>query len=510
MKRLLLIAIAGMTLGSLWPTTARAQAPSYSNSFDNSASLASWMLIGSPDGALLNWDQTLDSLGSEGSGSMKLVAPFLGVTNELFILLGTFANGYQWDMSTVLAPERYRSLAFDLRVAPGTAPTTTAVNYGYLTVGWLRTNYSLTPLAYREIPLSATNWTHFDSMINLAGAAPEAAGVYLSLWSSGLFTNTLTLNVDNLQLVQLPCCASWPTLELQRAKPGLQLLAPSTISPWQRQNIYTVDPEWSWVNASTPASYSLTIAQFPGPTQPDFRAHLLLVPASQMPDGPADPNIDSTATNVACLQIAQNADGTVRAWFAVRTSAGELQAQWVPDGSALEDSSALGTWTLKFEQNTNVTLIGPNGATANYLFPPGALSAFADLVYAYVGVRPNRTGNAGAVVVSRLRFETPHGILEEDFAGQALDPAKWALAATQTNAILTAPGQVAWWLRWPSWAARWEVQMSTDLAEWRNTGLEGQSIILGDKAWMPLGGANAGNDRAFWRLNLSTNSSAQR
>lgn len=63
----------------------------------------------------------------------------------------------------------------------------------------------------------------------------------------------------------------------------------------------------------------------------------------------------------------------------------------------INDVSPIGTWTVKFENNTSITLTTPSGTSTNFAMPTEA-ALFADPLYVYLGSQPNQLANIGQAV----------------------------------------------------------------------------------------------------------------
>jgi hypothetical protein len=128
--------------------------------------------------------------------------PFAGGPYEEFMSLGTFANRWAWDNGTILDGRCFATLSFDIKVAPGTAPTYDG-NYGDFEVGFLHpgpTEWERIPLPTFTLPYT-NDWVHVILPINPSAPGLDAiVGIYIKLWSGGKFRSTFVFNVDNLAL----------------------------------------------------------------------------------------------------------------------------------------------------------------------------------------------------------------------------------------------------------------------------------------------------------------------
>ena len=196
---------------------------------------------------------------------------------------------------------------------------------------------------------------------------------------------------------------------------------------YDRQNIATdtTSNDYGWIGGgATPVTYSLTIADFPGPAYSGLQAHVFLVPNST---GSTAPDYDNPA--VVMLDIQGRADGTATAWFRHKVNepgdnaflygAGTLGQLDCPTG-------AVGTWSMTFLNNTSVTVTAPNGAALQLTLPNAAAiqSAFGGRLTAYFGNQPNSVSQVGqSTTFSRIQISgAPRGqAIDETFPGPSLN-----------------------------------------------------------------------------------------
>jgi hypothetical protein len=277
------------------------------------------------------------------------------------------------------------------------------------------------------------------------------------MWSNGRFTNTLTFNLDNVYIE--PSAAPPPpppTLSLVPTITGLNLIS-SSGGQYDRQSIHPVDPNYSWVNASTPVTYSVTIKDYPGTNHPNFQTHVFLAPQSGIPYGAGDSAVDWNSTNLVFVQIqniATNGGGT--ATFMYKTNVINPTNRW--DGQifgsntlgTVYSTTVKGTWSITFNNNTNVQLTAPDSSTTNFIFPSASADLFAGPLYAWFGVQPNTSGNIGqSAVFSRARIYggvSPE--IDDSFATAPLDNTVWGYAAADAPGIQVITPDIPFWLNW--------------------------------------------------------------
>src|SRR5690349_16970661 len=102
-------------------TPAQGTAPQsdYTNSFDTSASVASWIFwygLGFNNTAM-TWDGTMDAQNNPNSGSLEVSLPF-GSKGDQAVWFGTFHNGYGYDGTTIYDGTKFTNITFDVHVDP--------------------------------------------------------------------------------------------------------------------------------------------------------------------------------------------------------------------------------------------------------------------------------------------------------------------------------------------------------------------------------------------------------
>jgi len=453
--------------------------------YDSPAELTSWLRWwGTVD---ISWDSTLDAQNNPNSGSMKFVANFTGASGEQFMTWGSIATNQQWDGSIRIDATLYTNFSFDIKVPEGTPPTRNG-NYGPLEVGLMYRNdswqFGTIPLRTYTVPLSATNWTHVDNPIpNNLPNLNMVCGYFLKMWSNGAYTNTAIFNFDNLyiQAPDVPITNPPPTLTLQATVPGLQLISTSLGGPNARYSIRTAAPYYSWVNSPTSTTYAVTIKDYPRNPYNYFQTHIFLIPAGSLPYGPGDAACDWNSANAVFVSIQNTAAGGGYARFMWKTNvtdhstwgANQVWNRTNPPIPTLSSATILGTWSLTFDQNTNVTFRAPDNTVTNFTLPAEAIPWFTDVagLYAYVGIQPNGAGNVGqSAVLDAVRITgavdgsgSPAPDIEDRFLTPPLDTFTWGTAASDANGIQVVGADTPFWLLWTLPDAGYEPQWSPDL-----------------------------------------------
>ncbi|MFZ0829456.1 MAG: hypothetical protein WAO02_18755 [Verrucomicrobiia bacterium] len=121
---------------------------------------------------------------------------------------------------------------------------------------------------------------------------------------------------------------------------------------------------------------------------------------------------------------------------------------------SVTNPTALGTWTIRFTSNTNVTLIAPGGNTTNLVITP-YYAQFLDP--ASLGMRVYLGGQANSaaavnqkVVYSDFSISGSAAPISQNFLAQSiLDTNYWSTAAASGSAgVLVVPASAKYWVTW--------------------------------------------------------------
>jgi hypothetical protein len=162
---------------------------------------------GSPGGNTpIFCDPTMDASNNPSSGSLKVVSPLAGGTQDVFF--GMFASnaGSPYSFNVEADFNVYSNISFDIRVAPGT-PLSGSGDYGGLQVGMIDTGYNFQVFETVTIPaIASSQWVHFSVPIDQTQANLSAVpGLCFGINSYGgypLFT--ITNWIDNISANAAP------------------------------------------------------------------------------------------------------------------------------------------------------------------------------------------------------------------------------------------------------------------------------------------------------------------
>lgn len=506
-----------LTLGS---GVARAQEDYVVDTFDSSDEASSWARWWGSAEQTYEFDGTMDAAGSSSSGSLKAtigfnLASYAG--DNQFCLLRSFAD------STVLDGTKYTNLVFDVRVDPS-SPQNTSGNYGNLEFGFRDSSWGSADLSTLTLTTShTTGWTHVVAAIDpTAKNIDVSAGVFFKLWSGGDggLTGNTVLWIDNVKLIAITnTTVIKPTLAMKtKLNTGLEIAASASGQQYQRQCIATrttdtneTENAYSWYGKTAPVTYSMTLKSFPGTNYGGFQAHMFIAPTSGMPYGSGDTSIDWNASHLVFFQIAYNDNQEIVGRFMYKTNQPSGNSMiWNTDetkgavGSLafLTNSTAIGTWSITFNNNNQITMTAPGGVSTNFTMPADAAALFADPAVVYFGVQPNQIANIGqSAVFSRLQITGTTTALDDSFTGDTLDTAIWQTVAADAGGISVVPPTAAFQLSWGAPATGFVVQASPTLAadSWYDPGLS-NVVQVGSSKKVLVPQSTLTNANTFYRL----------
>ena len=450
--------------------------------------------------------------GLPDAGSLEVTTPF-GASNpgNQDVFFGTFGNGGQYDFSQVVNLLNFTNVAFDIYVGTNNVPNPVDGNFGPLSVGVINTSYGYegfgNPAGTITIPAAASNgWVHIsvpiDHTIANITSIPGIAFTFANY--NGYPTNqTFTFWMGNLTMGYSGALPPPPSVTLTKSAPGLTQFADSQPT-YNRQDLRTDmsgTANVTWFNHPG-ATYSWTIASFPGTSNPNFLAGLNLMPELTNCSDP-----DWTGTNDIWVALENNADGTVSAGIAYKTnqSVGNSQlfaapTQLIPyqnETAGLTVPSAIGTWTLTFNNNTSITLTAPNGASTNVVIPDYVAALYNGYVAAYLYTSPQNAANIGQYCTfSAYKITSVATPVNEDLTSGALSSP--FLQTISQNYFYTGnytnhpPDQIfatsadAYWLSWTLPAPGYSPVSSTALQNVPWGTVSGNIFQNGAQHWIKI------------------------
>jgi hypothetical protein len=191
-------------------------------------------------------------------------------------------------------------------------------------------------------------------------------------------------------------------------------------------------------------SYSFTVSSF-NAAGTNVQMHLFLVPNSDDTTSP-----DESDPDVLAGLLLPQADGSA-VWRV------EVKTNGVPNCSGscpwpvygqITNSSLLGTWSLSFVNDTNMTLVAPDGSLLSFTLPPGLVARFDAPLALYFGVMAKDAPNLRrSVVLSQIQIAGNTVSTRQDDFSTGLDTNIWEIIAAYPPSIQPVPAD-AYWLNW--------------------------------------------------------------
>ena len=542
-KQLCLALTAGVTiLGTGTNSPAQTVTTSITNKFNVATSTDGWNywydLPAPPSGGLLVWDTNVNNGGPAGSGAVLFETHWLGTApqhqNQIY---GPFPGNQRYNFPNTVDGTKYDSISFDV-LASADSPTNTQGNIIRLNVAFFCNNYSVHGGTNINIPTSATSaWYHVTAPVNKADSAfgPTVlpAGFAFNVNAYGgananllTQTNPTKLWIDNIQANRSKIVTPPPTLSatFPDAPPGLNLLIGA--GQFDRTSIKLISTTGnSWVGQPD-TTYSFTIDKFPNAvTYPNNQAHIFLA----TPDGAS--SIDYNTTNLIWLNVQGNTNGTATAYFRYKigedhsnsnmfgagyTNSGPVQLNdytnrtaWAGQLASLVAPTAIGTWSMTFNQDTNVTIKGPGGVTTTFSIDPliptffPALDPLSVVFGAQGNNSPPATGQPVVISAALVTNITGGTIVNDNFLADngVLDPLTWIKSAGSDGNVALFPADPGQKLvSWTIPDAYFGLQVSTNImGPW--TSLTPTNYTAGSLKTGIVPSANLGRNQNYFRMN---------
>jgi hypothetical protein len=415
---------------------------------------------GNVDGWIATWDtapdvsySTLDRAGSETSGSLSVAANYF-----------TPQSTWQQSVMTTAFPDTNVSAGFthvnvDVRIDPASIPSVNG-DYGLFEI---KTPSGSTTLG--GVRLTTTEWTRLS--FEITPGIGVLNGLLFQLGDDD-FVGPVTYNLDNLTWTVRTAPPPPPTLSIEKAAGGLNLVHTAS-DIYGRHNIYSADNSaLGFYNEFDPVSYSVTLASFPNATTyAGFQAHVFLLPGA----GGTETGPDWNQPNILYLDIKAGADGSGNCSFRWKTNQPNGNSQLYANNPVVNGSSVLGTWKLTVTGNTQFVMTAPDGTTTPFELSAEAAAIFAGPLRVYFGVQGNNANNIGQRArISGVKIAKGASeelvLLEDTFSGEALDTAKWVENATPGGVQFLRAADAGYLLTWglpdDGFVLQWRDQLGDD------------------------------------------------
>jgi hypothetical protein len=501
-------------------------------------------------------DPTMDADGNPASGSLMVSIPFTPAGNGQ-VFYGSFDDQFQYDVNQRANALNFTNITFKIHVQPGTKPDNSG-NFGSIGVGLLSTfDNGGTPsiTTFITVPGVASNgWVTITAPIDKTAVDINNVGGFFFNYNNfgGFPTNPITFWLDDVALNLGGAPPPPPTLNSETPVAGFNVIDSSSGINDRESIMSTTTTGQTWVGRPGTVTYSYNIASFPdSATYQGFDAYMFLIPGPF--DGAGDQqgiyaNIpsfetapDYNETNVFFVDIANgnynvtngttvnNINGVVAH---LRYKVNEDHGNNMIYGNApytnapgsgstnfgsgtiltLNSPVAVGTWSVSFNNNTNVTLTGPGGVSASATFNAFDASQFSDAsgFIFLLGSQANSTPAIGQrVVYSSVSIQGVATPVTDNFAADAtLNTNLWTLLGSANNGLVVVPATTAYWLDWTlpdiGYAAQQSSTLSGGPTAWSDLGLTPVGQIGSTRRTLIPVSSKPSTTNGFYRLTQRT------
>ena len=460
------------------------------------------------------WDGTQNNPttlapNNPGSGSLKFTADWSGVNTtggpQPQIMLWNAFSGTEWNQS-VTASGYYYDVNFDIMIDPASAKTANG-DFGHLQA--FVTDSGFNRIQVWDSPaFTNSGWTHVHAYIDPTSAGADTITGFCLYWpwqtagTAGALSGVQTVWLDNIVLnTNLTKPLNPPTLTLKPSPPPVPGLNITSIgaAQYDRNSIATVADQ-SWLGNPNPVTYSLTLTKYPDTNYPSYQTHIFLASSSGNETAP-----DWNEPNIIFLDIQNHADGTATGTFRYKTNepgANTFLYSGGTLGAVTSTNGPLGTWSMSWNNDTNVTITAPTGATFSTNITSEVAGMFPGPVTAYFGAQPNTTAEIGqGIVLSNVKTTGTLNPINENFVAPTLDANTWVLRASQPNDVFIPTSANAYIASWTLPDLHFNLQIAPSVSgPWSDLNLTNTSTIGPVKSVpIPKSALPAGNS-AFFRM----------
>jgi hypothetical protein len=408
----------------------------------------------------VTWDPNQQSPGNPNPGAMYVSVNWPAVTDPAYTTAWT---DIQFAFSTGGSFASSNYIQFDCDIKVDVTNSSLAIDGSdYGAIELIVNNPWNNVVGWAQL-IDTNGWQHFTGFFSaLPGGDYNEAIVGLISQGTDTLTNTVDYWIDNVRFTAVPTVnTNQPPLAIAKAPPpGLTCICSQGGGTYQRQMIRSANSTYSWNTSSgagNTTSYSMTIASYPASTYAGFEDQMFLIPQSGMIGAPQDDNIDWDSSDVVDMEVGFGPGNTAVGTFQYKVN---QSSSW--NASLIVTlpctSGPLGTWTLTFNDNTNITMTAPNGASTNFTMNSSDAAIFQNPLFIYLGDQPNFNANIGqSSTFSHFTTSGAVGTINDNFisyqpAGRpyTLDPGIWAddTAADTTGIVVSAP-DAKYWITWP-------------------------------------------------------------
>jgi hypothetical protein len=493
-----------------------------------------WFGNGSP---VITWNPNTDANGNTNvSGAMAIAFTWNGPATDGYqqwVIFQGFGQstfvpvpGAIPSTNTSIGWPQYTNLECDVKFDPSSASTTNANGVlGVIRLGvrpqsggqdWNSASYTT---------ISDTNWHHINAPLTSTDpnvGAGNIVGVIIgedvnAYVGGGGLNGPQILLVDNVKfsgplatVVIPPPTVGGP----QKISPALRIFAGSAVNTYDREILYTVDQNQSWVDpgATFPVKYSFSLQDY----NPNINQTMVELIGGGTTPTTYGQYADYSGPTTLWLQLNPAPGGGVIASVQWKTNAPGSNPGGTanPYGQALAftNSTAIGTWSLVFTSTNAGHVVAPGqvilGST-NFTISDGTVTSdFANPLFVALGLQANSVAGEGAY--EDWGMISISGVVDgnefEDFTKEGSDiSANVTPSGFFNNSISALPASLiiqttndAWWVNWSQPAVNFTLASATNLlGNWINPGWYSGYSDTNAPRVMPLTTAFAGK---YWVL----------
>jgi hypothetical protein len=502
------VAMAMTAAGALTTVQAQPYANYVADQFDTDTSSSFDNNVWGSASPVITWDDTKNAAttmaaNNAGSGSLEWQIAWPEASGDQFMVTRGFVS------STVLNLDDYTNVSFDIMFATNCG-TDGEGSYGDVEIGvtpqsdgWPSTALGV----YQSEVTNGNGWIHVSMPFTASSIAKLSAvtAYYVKIQQSrtgGNLTNT-TFWLDNVIFGGNTNAVPPPKLAItpNNSPAGLMIVCGGSGGTYTRGLMMAYDPvnttrNFSWVGTGTSVTYSQTIVAYPNTNYP-IQSAIFLVQNGNF----GDPGVDYDAANVAQLSLYGNADGTAKASFQYKTNQADGNSQFSANTLVtLTAPSPLGTWSITFQNDTNVILGyappgGGTGLSATNSFPDEntVQAYFSNPLSVFMGNQQNADANLGqSSTYSEFKISgvTASPAIDELWSSEAtLDTTNWGKVDDAAGDILLVHATDKYWVSWTLPDSGYSLEWSTNIgsgATWTDAGLsQTVTTTAGNRALLP-------------------------
>jgi hypothetical protein len=446
------------------------------------------------DNVTVTWDPNQQSPGNPNPGAMYVTVNWPGPSDPGYT---TSWTDMQFAFSTAGNFDPMNYIAFECDILVDVTNSFTAMDGSFGAIELIVNNPWQNVVGWAQLA-NTNGWQHFAGFFSgISGetATNDEAIIGLISQGGGTLTNDVSYWIDNVVFTALPSVnTNQPPMSIGKAPPaGLTCICSQPGGTYQRQMIRTANGEYSWNTSTAPSkttTYSMTIAACPGGNYPAYASQLFVIPLAGMIGTPADSDIDWDSADVVDMYVNAGPNSTATGTFQYKVNQSSSWAASLIVSLPCAEGP-LGTWSLTFSNDTNVTFTAPDLSSTNFTIPASDAALFADPAYVYVGDQPNVNANIGqSSTFSRVTVTGSAGSIDDNFVSEGtpgqpylLDSSTWAndTASDSLGIFITAP-DAKFWLTWPTPDGGFTNVFATD----------NLANVLGNNQWKSLPSASTG------------------